>query len=125
MKKLITTTLLTALSIATSVPALARGTSYHQLLENQERRIEQGVESGALTRKESKLLRTEHGELKQLTKKLSHDGRLSKRDRRILDERFDAVSAEIWRLKHNGRYAYCERGDHDRGARVRLSDISW
>ena len=138
MKRLITTGLAIALAAAASAPAFAGGKNFHQRLENQQWRIEQGIESGALTRKEAKFLKKEQKELRKITKHLSKDGRLSKRDRHFLDDRFDEASAHIYRLKHNSRHHYhdehhvVEYGYRDYGrntwdgrAYIHLSDDRW
>jgi len=103
MKKLITTAI--ALTLAAAIaPAYAHANRFEERLERQAGRIEQGIDSGELTRREAKLLRREHRELRQLTRLLADDGRLSKWERRTLKERYDDASDLIWRLKHNDQH---------------------
>jgi hypothetical protein len=100
MKKLITTT--AALMLATAIaPAYARADRFHDRLERQAERIEQGIDSGELNRKEAKILRHQHRDLRQLTRLLADDGHLSKRERRTLRRSYDDASDLIWQLKHN------------------------
>jgi hypothetical protein len=72
-------------------------------LDRQQSRIEQGIESGKLTRKEAKVLKRQQRKTRHLYREFREDGRLSKRERRELDRRLDRVSDQIWELKHNER----------------------
>jgi hypothetical protein len=82
-----------ALTLASAIsPAYASADQLQERLERQEGCIEQGIESGELTRRESSILRREHRELRQLTRLLAEDGRLSKWERRTLEEKYDDAS---------------------------------
>lgn len=69
---------------------------------NLDRRIEQGVRSGQLSRREATRLTNELNSLVRLERSYMRDG-LNRRERQELDRRYDALSAKI-------RY---ERRDHD------------
>ena len=85
MKKLITTAF--ALTLAAAIaPAYAHADKFQERLQRQSARIEQGVESGELTRREANILRREHRELRQLTHLLAGDGRLSKSELKHNDQ---------------------------------------
>ena len=75
-------------------------------LDRQQYRIEQGIESGKLTRKEAKVLKREQRKTRHLYHEFREDGRLSKRERGELHRRLDRVSDHIWDLKHNERSRY-------------------
>jgi hypothetical protein len=79
-------------------------------LDRQHARIEQGIESGKLTRKEAKVLKREQRKTRHLYHEFKEDGYLSKRERRELHRRLGRVSDQIWDLKHNERSRYDMRG---------------
>jgi septal ring factor EnvC (AmiA/AmiB activator) len=70
-------------------------------LERQQARIEQGVSSGELTRKETKYLKREQRRLHKKVRKFSRDGRLSSKERRKLTAGLDRASDNIYSFKHN------------------------
>lgn len=73
-----------------------------------ERRIEQGVRSGHLTRREAARLRSEFDSLSRLERRYRVNG-LSGRERTDLDSRFDRLAARIrWEARDGERY-----GDND------------
>ena len=90
-------------------------------LDRQWRRIEQGMRSGELTRKEAKRLKKRHRKLAKLQRVFLDDGRLSRKERRELTDRLDAASNRIYRLKHNDHRrveSSCYHDyDHDHSAR--------
>lgn len=75
-------------------------------LDRQHSRIEHGIDSGKLTRKEAKVLKREQRKSRHLYHEFKEDGYLSKRERRELNRRLDRVSDQIWDLKHNERSRY-------------------
>lgn len=97
-------------SLAVMLPvstAMARGDGLNRVerrLDRQDMRIENGVESGELTRKETKRLRKQHRRIKRLKRDFLRDGRLSRDDRHTLMNKLDRASKRIYRLKHNDRY---------------------
>jgi len=72
-------------------------------LERQHDRIEQGIESGELTRREARRLKRQQRKIRQLADVLYEDHGLSRRDRRLLREELDRASDRIYRLKHNDK----------------------
>lgn len=72
---------------------------------DQQRRIDQGVRSGALTPGETGRVERQQASIdRQEARMRARDGgRLSYQDRRILRHRENRASAHIWRAKHNGR----------------------
>jgi hypothetical protein len=65
----------------------------------QEERIERGVESGQLTKKEARRLERGQAKVDRLEDKASHDGRLTQRERDRIDTAQDRQSERI----HNQR----------------------
>ena len=103
-KILLSLTAVSALAAATVVPAVASAQSINQRQAMLERRIDQGLRSGALTRNEAYRLRSELRDTARLEHRYRRGG-LSGWERADLDRRFDRISARI-------RY---ERRDRDYG----------
>jgi septal ring factor EnvC (AmiA/AmiB activator) len=66
-----------------------------------EARIERGIKSGDLTRREADGLRTELREIKRREHRMREDGRLSERERAKLHEELDRLERHITREKNN------------------------
>ena len=102
MNKLIA--LAATLGIAISaVPAQAQG--WQNINARQARldaRIDQGIRSGSLNRREAVRLRTQFRDLARLESRYRATNGLSLGERRDLDRRFDALSARI-RVQKNDR----------------------
>jgi hypothetical protein len=77
-------------------------------IDRQEHSIRQGVESGALTVHEARLLREEHRHIRKLWEIFLHDGRLTHRERTILLRKLNAAGRHLQRARHNAR-----RSDYD------------
>jgi septal ring factor EnvC (AmiA/AmiB activator) len=107
MKSLTKSVLATAMLMVVAIPAYAhhndRKGDIQNRLERQHTRIEQGIDSGELTRKEAKELKREQRKSRHLYQEFREDGYLSKRERRKLHRRLDRISDQIWDLKHNER----------------------
>jgi hypothetical protein len=83
--------------------------SINQRQANLDNRIDNGVRDGSLTRREADRLRNQFYRLQRLERQYRRNG-LSWRERRDLDRRFDALSAQIRSQRHDGQ----NRGDHRR-----------
>ena len=93
------TAALTALPVAADA---APWMSVNQRQANLERRIDQGVRSGQLTRREAHRLRHEFARLNRLEHYYRRTGGgLSMRERADLDRRFDRLSAQVRYQKHD------------------------
>ena len=125
MKTLTITLLAASFGLIATVPAYAgHGHSYDRLydrMERQQERIEHGIDSRELTRKEAKILKKQQRRIRRLAREFREDGWLSKRERRILRRKLDRASEQIRELKHNdlNRYVkwhdgYGEYCDHTR-----------
>jgi hypothetical protein len=86
------------------------GHTIRKRLKRQQARINDGVESGQLTRKEAKKLRRQNKHIAGLFRDYRSDGRLGRFERTDLVNRLDRASDRIYRLKHNDRM----RGDRNR-----------
>ena len=97
--------LIAILALSAATPVLAgRGHGPGRIMDRLERqhdRIEQGIESGELTRREARRLKRQQRELRRLANALYEDHGLSRKDRRLLQEELDRASDRIYRLKHN------------------------
>ena len=89
-----------ALVLALSAPA-ALAQSIHERMEQMERRIERGIASKELTRREAEKLREELREIKRRERRMRADGRLGQRDREILNADLDRLSRHITRERRD------------------------
>ena len=99
--------------VITMVAALAAGSSLHVFAgthdpevnhrqHKQERRIEQGVRSGELTRQEAKGLRQEERNIRREERAFKSDGKLTRAERKDLHRDLNKASKDIYREKHDG-----------------------
>ena len=112
--KIIAKTLLTAsLCMLAAVPAHAG--RYHDdsrlmdRMERQHERIQSGIESGALTRKEAGKLKKQQRKNRSMVRKFREDDVLSRKERRILGRRLDKTSDRIREYRHNDSYRHTDR----------------
>lgn len=101
----------TALVLAAAVAAIvatpiaasaAPWQSINQRQANLERRIDQGIRSGEVTRQEAVQLRGRLHDLERLEAKYRRSGAgLDMRERRDLDARFDRLSRQVFAQKHD------------------------
>jgi predicted ribosome quality control (RQC) complex YloA/Tae2 family protein len=70
-------------------------------IENQQKRINQGIRSGELTRKEAAMLQDNLDSIKDKLTRMKSDGRLNERERERLDRMLDQNSEMIKDKKHN------------------------
>jgi Ni/Co efflux regulator RcnB len=106
MKKIALALIAASALAATAAPALAAPwQSINQRQANLDRRIDQGVRNGALSRPEAVRLRTEFRNIARLETRYRATGGLQQWERRDLDHRFDVLSAKIRieRRDRNGR----------------------
>ena len=89
--------------------SLLAGTAQAQTVDqrhyDQQRRIEQGERSGALTPREARHAERQQGRIDRTEARMRdrHGGHLTYRDRLRLQHRENRASRHIWRAKHNGR----------------------
>lgn len=116
MKMLTKAVLATSLCLIVAVPAQAgyghNGGRIFDRMERQQARIEHGIENGELTRKEVKKLKKQQRRIRHLAREFRDDGRLSKKERRILHNKLDKASSRIREFKHNEDVRYREHLGH-------------
>ena len=74
-------------------------------IENQEQRIDQGVQSGTLTPKETGKLEAEQAKIQQTEQRMKSDGQLTGKERERLNNMQDRSSQQIYRQKHDPQTA--------------------
>jgi hypothetical protein len=119
MKKLVFG-LLAAASIAASAPAFAQGPRpsdwqpLSQRQDNIEHRIDNGMRSGQLTRREARDLHRQFNNLLRLEARYQRDG-LNFRERADLQRRYDQLSQRVRFEKRDDQTRYHPAGhDYDR-----------
>jgi Ni/Co efflux regulator RcnB len=95
MKTLIAALVATAAVATPMAASAAPWQSINQRQANLERRIDQGIRSGALNRNEAQRLRGQFREISRLEANYRRSNGLSLRERTDLDRRFDALSRRI------------------------------
>src|SRR4051812_2056502 len=93
---------------AFSLPALAQVQStprIDQRQANQERRIEQGEKSGALTGKEAARLEKGQARVQKMENKAVADGKVTAKERAKIEKAQDKQSRKIYREKHDRQTA--------------------
>lgn len=111
MKTVVKTLAAISICLIATSPAYA-GHSKGRLIDRMERqqeRIENGIESGKLTRREAKRLKKQQHRIRRLAHEFREDGRLSKDERRIITAKLDKASKRIWKFKHNNSYRHSTR----------------
>jgi hypothetical protein len=70
---------------------------------NQEKRIDQGVKSGELNKREAARLEKREGKLQADKEKAAADGKVTKKERRQLNREANRDSKAIYRQKHDAQ----------------------
>ncbi len=70
---------------------------------NQQQRIEQGVQSGSLTRREANRLEAQQNRIERSETRMEADGVVKVNERKRLSARKNKASRNIYRKKHNLR----------------------
>ncbi len=81
----------------------AREAVINQRQENQDKRIDQGVKNGELTKKEARKLEREQTHIEKMENKAEADGKITKGEMRRIEKAQNKASADIHRKKHNDR----------------------
>lgn len=114
--------LIVTLGAAIAAPAQARSDrgSVYDRMDHQVRIMERGIESGALTKREVKILRREQYAIRDLAKDLRAEGHSSHKRRRMLDRRLDRAENHIREFMRNDERRY--RSDRRNGSPSRQRD---
>ena len=94
--------------VAFAAPAFAQTTStprIDQRQANQERRIEQGEKSGALTAKEAARLEKGQARVQKMENKAAADGKVTAKERARIEKAQNRESRKIYREKHDKQTA--------------------
>jgi hypothetical protein len=105
-KLLIPALLLSVAATFAATPAHAEGTNtpaLDQRQENQARRIEQGIESGALNANEAARLEGQQNRVQRAEDRAKADGVVTGKEHAALHHRQGHASGNIGRKKHNSR----------------------
>jgi len=97
-----------AAAAAFALPALAQTQStprIDQRQANQERRIEQGEKSGALTQKEAARLEKGQARVQKMENKAVADGKVTAKERARIEKAQDKESRRIYKEKHDKQTA--------------------
>ena len=97
-----------AVFAALALPAFAQTTStprIDQRQANQERRIEQGEKSGALTKKEAARLEKGQARIQKMENKATADGKVTAKERARIEKAQNRESRRIFREKHDKQTA--------------------
>ena len=106
MKKIVGILTVGSLSLMLSGIALAGPTDDPGIQKrelNQEKRIQQGVQSGQVTPKEAGRLEAQQAKIKQDEERMKADGKLTKAERKKLKREQNRASDNIYRKKHNDK----------------------
>ncbi len=97
--------LLAALIAAAFAPAFAQtgAPGYTQRDVNQEKRIEQGLQSGQLTTREAARLQAEQARIDRMEANALRDGQLTAAERARINAAQNKASADIYRQKHDAQ----------------------
>lgn len=93
---------------AFALPALAQTDSTRRIdkrQDNQERRIERGEKSGALTGKEAARLEKGQARVQKMEDKAAADGKVTAKERRRVEKAQDQQSRKIRRERHDKQTA--------------------
>lgn len=109
--------MLAALIAAAVSPAFAQTTAagYTQRDINQEKRIEQGLQSGQLDTREAARLQAEQARIDAMESRALRDGQLTAAERARIDAAQNKASADIYRQKHDA-----QTGDPDSASSRRM-----
>jgi len=88
---------------ASQADANTRDPGVNQRQHNQRERIQQGVKSGELTRRETGRLAEEQRDIRQLERGYKSDGKLTEAERRDLHHEQNQASRDIYRQKHDAQ----------------------
>jgi uncharacterized membrane protein YebE (DUF533 family) len=112
--------LITALAAAIALPVLAQTPATPNIDRreaNQERRIEQGVNSGQLTPREATRLEGGQAHVENMETRAKADGVVTRHERKRIQHAQNVQSRKIYRQKHDRQHDVNHDGKMDRPAR--------
>ena len=112
-----TRTLIAAVALVAPLLASAQTTSTPRVDQrqiNQEARIQQGTQSGALTQKEAANLEKGQTHVQNVENKAMADGTVNKKEAGRIEHAQDQQSKRVYRQKHDRQHDYNHDGMQDR-----------
>ena len=112
--------LIAAVALVAPLLAAAQTTStprIDQRQSNQDARIDQGVQSGALTQKEAARMEQGQTHVQNMENKAMADGKMTGKERARIEQAQDNQSKRIHRQKNDRQHDYNHNGRTDRPAR--------
>lgn len=106
MKSTVTLAVIAALTCTAAVAQADAGTrdpGVNARQHNQRERVQQGVRSGELTRRETRHVAEEQRDIRQLERAYKSDGTLTGAERRDLHHEQNQASRDIYRQKHDAQ----------------------
>ncbi len=73
----------------------------HSRIEEQQKRIDQGIASGQLTRREADIVQDNLNRIRESEARMKSDGKLTPKERARLEHMLDRNSKMIYKEKHN------------------------
>lgn len=90
-------------TLALAVPAFAQETRVDRRQDRQEQRIDKGVQSGALTPRETRKVEQGQRHVERLETKAQSDGTVTAREKGRLEHAQDVQSKRIYKQKHDAQ----------------------
>ena len=89
-----------------TTPSDARGARIDQRQANQDKRIDNGVQSGQLNQREARRLDKGQARVDNMENRANADGKVTRREARRIERAQDTQSARIYRQKHDKQTAH-------------------
>ena len=109
-------TIIAVLAAAVAMPALAQSTATPNIDKReamQQKRIDQGVQSGQLTQKEAARLEKGQDRIKNMEAKAKADGKVTPKEREHIEHAQNQESRKIYREKHDKQHDLNHDGKKD------------
>ncbi|HTJ97422.1 MAG TPA: hypothetical protein VL381_08120 [Rhodocyclaceae bacterium] len=106
----------TLIASVIALPVMAQ-TNIDQRQVNQDRRIEQGEQSGSLTNHEAKRLEKGEAHIDKMEAKAKSDGVVSQKENARIEHAENKESRAIYRQKHDAQHDFNHDGRNDRRER--------
>jgi hypothetical protein len=100
-------------NVGAGAPGNANAPGVQKRMQNQDRRIDQGVKSGELTPKEAGRLETDQARIQQTEERMKSDGNLTGQERQKLNTMQDRASDRIDQQKHDRQRAPVKQGPNN------------
>lgn len=110
--------LFAVVALALPLAVLAQGSRIDARQAEQDRRIEQGVQSGSLTAQEAARLEQGQAAVQRAENRALADGTVTRRERAHIENMQDRQSERIYRQKHDRQHDYNHNGRVDRPRRA-------